>query len=232
MQKTVAWSYDMEGHAKKCVERYCELVREETCLMFAVTIRRMMSTLQWTRSDTNVRSRTTCCLSVTLLRMSVAPKCCSNQISWCHSTRCLVCCMRNDARCVPRNLTRHRVERILVVKQKSVAYHPCIESVTSLCCNLETEAVQARQRQSSAEHALAVAPSTYPAVILRGRCNKYVSWSHRHAYSWQNEIVHGSDSRMDNMAIHVQGIRVRSASEDEGSLRSCDTERLRCCGQR
>ena len=23
--KTVAWSYDMEGHAPKCVERYCEL---------------------------------------------------------------------------------------------------------------------------------------------------------------------------------------------------------------
>ena len=23
--KTVAWSYDMEGHAKKCVERSCEL---------------------------------------------------------------------------------------------------------------------------------------------------------------------------------------------------------------
>ena len=23
--KTVAWSYDMEGHAQNCVERYCEL---------------------------------------------------------------------------------------------------------------------------------------------------------------------------------------------------------------
>ena len=23
--KTIAWSYDMEGHAKKCMERYCEL---------------------------------------------------------------------------------------------------------------------------------------------------------------------------------------------------------------
>ena len=23
--KTVAWSYDTEGHAQKCVERYCEL---------------------------------------------------------------------------------------------------------------------------------------------------------------------------------------------------------------
>ena len=25
--KTVAWSYDMDGHAKKCVERYCELAK-------------------------------------------------------------------------------------------------------------------------------------------------------------------------------------------------------------
>ena len=23
-----SWSYDMEGHAKKCVERYCELVNK------------------------------------------------------------------------------------------------------------------------------------------------------------------------------------------------------------
>ena len=26
--KTVAWSYDMEEHAKKCVERYCELANK------------------------------------------------------------------------------------------------------------------------------------------------------------------------------------------------------------
>ena len=25
---TIAWSYDMEGHAKKCVERYCELANK------------------------------------------------------------------------------------------------------------------------------------------------------------------------------------------------------------
>ena len=28
--KTVAWSCDMEGHAKKCVERYCELTNKKT----------------------------------------------------------------------------------------------------------------------------------------------------------------------------------------------------------
>ena len=45
------------------------------------------------------------------------------------------------------------------------------------------------------------------------------NWSHRHAHSRQAEDVHGSAIGMDNLAIHVQGIRVRSASEDEGSLR-------------
>ena len=25
-----SWSYDMEGHAKKCVERYCELAKKTT----------------------------------------------------------------------------------------------------------------------------------------------------------------------------------------------------------
>ena len=27
--KTVSWSYDVEGHARKCVERYCELANKE-----------------------------------------------------------------------------------------------------------------------------------------------------------------------------------------------------------
>ena len=27
-----SWSYDMEGHAKKCVERYCELANKTTQL--------------------------------------------------------------------------------------------------------------------------------------------------------------------------------------------------------
>ena len=25
----ISWSYDMEGHAKKCVERYCELAKKQ-----------------------------------------------------------------------------------------------------------------------------------------------------------------------------------------------------------
>ena len=97
--------------------------------------------------------------------------------------------------------------------------------------NLETEAVQARQRQGSAETDVGSGPTTYPAVILRKQCTHHVSWSHRHAHSWQAEVVHGSDIGMENLAIHVQGICVHSASEDEGNLRLCHTERLRACGQ-
>ena len=31
-----SWSYDMEGHAKKCVERYCELANKTTQQLFKV----------------------------------------------------------------------------------------------------------------------------------------------------------------------------------------------------
>ena len=31
--KTVAWFYDMEGHAQKCVERYCELESKKTAFV-------------------------------------------------------------------------------------------------------------------------------------------------------------------------------------------------------
>ena len=32
-----SWSYDMEGHAKKCVERYCELANETTQQLYKVS---------------------------------------------------------------------------------------------------------------------------------------------------------------------------------------------------
>ena len=35
--KAVAWSYDMEGHATKCVERNCELVIEKTEQLYKVS---------------------------------------------------------------------------------------------------------------------------------------------------------------------------------------------------
>ena len=34
-----SWSYDMEGHAKKCVERYCELANKTTQQLCKVSIR-------------------------------------------------------------------------------------------------------------------------------------------------------------------------------------------------
>ena len=35
--KTVAWSYDMEGHAPKCVERYCEFANKKTGQSYKVS---------------------------------------------------------------------------------------------------------------------------------------------------------------------------------------------------
>ena len=32
-----SWSYDMEGHAKKCVERYCELANKTTQQLYIVS---------------------------------------------------------------------------------------------------------------------------------------------------------------------------------------------------
>ena len=47
-------------------------------------------------------------------------------------------------------------------------------------------------------------------------------------HSSQAEVVHRPNCGMDNMAIHVQGFRVRSTSEDERSLRPCYTEKPHC----
>ena len=33
-----SWSYDMTGHAKKCVERYCELAKKTTQQLYKVSI--------------------------------------------------------------------------------------------------------------------------------------------------------------------------------------------------
>ena len=34
--KTVAWSYDTEGHSQKCVERYCELANKKVEQLYKV----------------------------------------------------------------------------------------------------------------------------------------------------------------------------------------------------
>ena len=48
---------------------------------------------------------------------------------------------------------------------------------------------------------------------------------------WASRTVHWSASGIDNLAIHVQGIRGCGASEDARSLRLVDTERHSSCGQ-
>ena len=40
-ETTSSWSYDMEGHAKKCVERFCELTNETTRQLYEVATPRM-----------------------------------------------------------------------------------------------------------------------------------------------------------------------------------------------
>ena len=35
--KTIAWFYDLEGHTRKCVERYCELANEKVEQMYRVS---------------------------------------------------------------------------------------------------------------------------------------------------------------------------------------------------
>ena len=58
------------------------------------------------------------------------------------------------------------------------------EELLARLVNLENEAVQARQRQGSAD---------------------------RHAHTGQAEDCHWSASGIDNLAIHVQGVCVRDA---------------------
>ena len=36
-KKAVAWSYDVEGHAQKCVERFCELANKKTEQLYKVS---------------------------------------------------------------------------------------------------------------------------------------------------------------------------------------------------
>ena len=71
----------------------CFFIAGRTCLMFVVFQRRMMSTLQWSRPETNVSFQPACCCAVTLLMRSVARKCCSSQVSFMSLTCCLQSCV-------------------------------------------------------------------------------------------------------------------------------------------
>ena len=52
--KTVVWSYDTEGHAKKCVERQCELTNKKTEQLY-----RKSQFLAWTTSTSRKRKQET-----------------------------------------------------------------------------------------------------------------------------------------------------------------------------
>ena len=39
-----SWSYDMAGHAKKCVERYCELANKTIQQLYKVSLHASMTT--------------------------------------------------------------------------------------------------------------------------------------------------------------------------------------------
>ena len=80
-----------------------------------------------------------------------------------------------------------------------------VEELLTRLVNRENEAVQARQRTGLSGTGAGSCSTVFCAVILRNRCVHHATWSHRHAHSWEAEVVLGSDVRMDNMAIHVQG---------------------------
>ena len=105
------------------------------------------------------------------------------------------------------------------------------EELLARLVNLESEAVQARQRQGSAEQALAAAQQRIQQLSSGGSALTPVNWSHRHAHTGQAEDVHWSASGMDNLAIHVQGVCVCDARKNEICVRVSDTERLGSCDQ-
>ena len=84
----MTWMEDATmNEGKQCLQRdvtEADVSRSgagRTCLMF-VFLHVMMSTLEWSRLETNVSSQPTCCCSVTLPHRSVARKCCSSQVSF------------------------------------------------------------------------------------------------------------------------------------------------------
>ena len=69
-------------------------------------LRCMMSTLRWSRPETNVRSQLACCCSVGMLLRSVARKCCSCQVSFLSLARGIHSGARNDTAQTESVLTR------------------------------------------------------------------------------------------------------------------------------
>ena len=136
------------SEGKQCVQRdvtEADVSRRgagRTCLMFVVFLRRMMSTLQWSRPETNVSSQPTCCCSVCVLLRSVARKCCSSLVSFLSLARGMQSGARNERTTEPDIAQTERVltrlvdtasldSRLHQVEQRVFPQHPCIESVPS-----------------------------------------------------------------------------------------------------
>ena len=65
-----SWSYDMQGHAKKCVERYCELANETTEQFFIVATP-CMDDHQFKEEDNRISWRMVYCLLAICSEMSI-----------------------------------------------------------------------------------------------------------------------------------------------------------------
>ena len=209
-----------------------------SCLMFVVFLRRVMSTLQWSRPETNVSSQPTCCSSESFLLSSVSRKCCSSQVPLRSLTRCLRGCAteRTTTAQTERVLTRlvgfmtpHLWTAVCISQASECLSTPSMYWFCSiLCClcpcrthnsswflvthftqflrscwflcadprqyimtttdellatlvNLENEAVQARQRRSSAEHALAAAQQRIQLLSSGDGYTQHASRSHQYA---------------------------------------------------
>ena len=74
-----SWSYDMEGHAKKCVERYCELANKTTQQFYRVATP-CMDDHQFKEENKSVGELSTVC-SQNCSEMSVFGSCWGDLIS-------------------------------------------------------------------------------------------------------------------------------------------------------
>ena len=104
------------------------------------------------------------------------------------------------------------------------------EELLARLVNLENEAVQARQRQGSAEQALAAAQQRIQQLSSGGSAPT-PSTGVIDAHTGQAEDFHWSASGMDNLVIHVQGVCVCDARKNERRVRVSDMEMLGSCDQ-
>ena len=61
-----SWSYDMEGHAKKCVERYCELANKTTQKLCTKSQHHAWMTINLKEENESVGELSTVCSQIVL----------------------------------------------------------------------------------------------------------------------------------------------------------------------